>query len=338
MAKPVVAITMGDPAGIGPEVVAKSLDGGVRPGQGYIPVVIGSPSVIEKTFHDLSSKTKVRKISDISEAQGMDITAKNVVLALEANNLKAGDFPMGLPSRAAGEDAMKASNKAAELVMAGKVQATVGGPGNTDSRRMASDSEAARISALRQKEMGFGEDTTCLVLISDKLRVAHLCHFDSLTESIAYATKDNVLAKLKLTDVFLKSLGLPKGRIALAGINAHCRGAQDERELKPAVSAAQELGINVEGPHSPDTIFYRCAEGEFDAVLALYHDQGHIAVKTYGFKRGVVVTSVGLPYASFSVGHGSAYDIAGKGVANPGAMSQAIEMAGQMVTNRIAVK
>ena len=332
MAKPIVAVTIGDPAGIGPEVVAKALAEQLRQGQNsYIPVVIGPEAVVKKTFNDLSIKANVRKISDVSEALELGPSEQNGVLVLEVSPVDPADLRMGHTSALAGKISWEDGKKSTELIKAGKVQATVSAPGDSGSSQMAA---AAGLIPKPTGEQGIPTQYG-LTLVCENLRVVHLSHHLPLTEACAFVTKDNVLAKLKMTDDFLKGLGLPRRLIALAGLNPHAHGKEDERELIPAAQAAKEMGLNVEGPISPDTVFLRAAAGEFDAVLALFHDQGHIATKTYGFNKGIVSITLGMPYLSLSVGHGSAYDIAGKGIANPSAISQAIAMAGKMAASHV---
>lgn len=334
MAKPIIAVTIGDPSGIGPEVVAKALGEGLRLGQkSYIPVVIGSEAIMKKTFNDLSIKADVRKISDVSEALELGPSEQNGVLVLEVSPVNPGDLHMGHASALSGKISWENGRKATELIQAGKVQATVSAPGDSDSSHMAV------AAGLIPKPTGGDQGIPTqygLTLVCEKLRVVHLSHHLSLTQACVFATKDHVVTKLKMTDDFLKELDIPRRLIALAGLNPHAHGLEEERELLPAVNAAREMGLNVEGPVSPDTVFLRAAAGDFDAVLALFHDQGHIATKTYGFNKGIVSITLGMPYLSFSVGHGSAYDIAGKGIANPSAISQAIAMAGKMAVGKLA--
>jgi 4-hydroxythreonine-4-phosphate dehydrogenase len=320
MVKPIVAVTMGDVDGISPEVVAKSLAELLRQPQSYQPVVIGSVAVMEKAFHDLAIQAKVRRISDVSEALEFGPSEQNLVAVLGVSAIKPGEYPIGQPSAAAGKATMECAAKARELAEAGKVQAVVTAPGNSDSNRMAGSKATGQ----------FTDESSVLTLISGNLRVGHMTDHVSLKEACDFVTKEHVLQKLKLMDRFLKMLGLPRQRIAVAGVNPHAHGDEDERELKPAVQEAQGMGMNVEGPFPPDTIFWRATQGEFDAVLAMYHDQGHGAIKMYGFDRGVASITLGRPYIGLSPAHGTAYDIAGKGVANPGAMRQCITMAGQL--------
>ncbi len=322
---------MGDPAGIGPEVIAKAMEWVLSRPHGYQPVIVGSQAVMKKTFKDLGLTKSILTLSDITEVSELGKDELKSVLMLNASDLKPKDFPMGKATREAGEAAIECGNFVSDLVLAGAVQATVSAPGNADSRKLAADTAAAKESEKRRKAMAsISEDDTSMMLISDNLRVAHVTEHVSLKQACEYVTKDHVLAKLKLVDPFLKDIGLKRRKIAIAGLNPHAAGEEEKTALIPAVEAARKMGLDVEGPLPPDTVVFRASNGEFDTVLVMYHDQGHSPVKMYGFKRGVISITLGRPYPQMSVAHGTAFDIAGKGVANPGAMRQAIDVAGKL--------
>lgn len=330
LAKPLVAVTMGDPAGIGPEVVAKAMDWVLGRPHGYQPVMVGSQAVMKKTFKDLGLKREILTLSDISEVSELGPDELSSALILDASAITPRDFPMGKSTREAGQAAIESMNMASQLALSAAVQATVSAPGNADSRRLAADTPAAKEAAKRQKAMAsISEDDTSMMLMSRSLRVAHVTEHVSLKQACEYVTKDHVLSKLKLVDPFLKNIGLRRRKIAVAGLNPHATGEEETNELIPAVEAARKMGLDVEGPLPPDTVVFRAASGEFDTVLVMYHDQGHSPVKMYGFKRGVISITLGRPFPQMSVAHGTAFDIAGKGIANPGAMRQAIDVAGK---------
>ena len=170
-----------------------------------------------------------------------------------------------------------------------------------------------------------------MLLVTERLKVSHVTTHRSLRSAIEAATRERVLRTIVMTREGATRLGYRQPRIAVAGLNPHAGegglfGDEEEREIGPAVAAARELGIDASGPWPADTLFWRAAGGEFDFVVAMYHDQGHVPVKLAGFDEGVNVT-LGLPFLRTSVDHGTAFDIAGKGVARWQSMAAAIRLA-----------
>ena len=178
---------------------------------------------------------------------------------------------------------------------------------------------------------------TATMLITPGLRVAHLSTHKSLIEAAKYVTKDNVLTKLKLIANTVAGWGITNPRIAVAALNPHggeggLLGREEIEQVAPAVGEAQQLGIDVQGPIPADSVFTRAINGEFDVVLAIYHDQGHIAIKVHNFHESTTAT-LGIPFVRTSVDHGTAFDIAWKGDANPGSMIEAIKAAVRLCSN-----
>jgi 4-hydroxythreonine-4-phosphate dehydrogenase len=176
------------------------------------------------------------------------------------------------------------------------------------------------------------------MLVSGNLRVVHLTTHYSLKEALNYVKQKYILARLKLTDQSFRSWGFNDPRIAVAALNPHggeggILGMDEFEEIGPAVQSARKLGINASGPFPADTVFNRAIQGEFDAVLAMFHDQGHIPVKVHGFAKSVSV-ALGLPFIRTSVDHGTAFDIAGKGVAEADSMLEAIKVAVNLSLNK----
>ena len=179
-----------------------------------------------------------------------------------------------------------------------------------------------------------------MLLSAPKLRVVHVSVHCSLREAIARVTRENVLKTIRTAADAARQLGYIQPRIAVAGLNPHAGegglfGTEDQEQILPAVEQARAEGLDVTGPWPPDTIFLRASQGEFDIVVAMYHDQGHIPIKMSGLEHGVNVT-VGLPIIRTSVDHGTAFDIAGKGVAQHQSMLEAIRVAARMVAGRSA--
>jgi 4-hydroxythreonine-4-phosphate dehydrogenase len=185
-----------------------------------------------------------------------------------------------------------------------------------------------------------GSSAAYMLLASERLKVIHVSTHVSLQEAIRRATTERVLATIRAGDAHLKRIGYERPRIAVAGINPHCGenglfGTEDDDQIAPAVAAARAEGIEVQGPISADTVFHRAYSGAFDLVVAQYHDQGHIPIKLVAFDTAVNV-SVDLPIDRTSVDHGTAFDIAGKGIANHGNMKEAIAYARKLVAGKSA--
>jgi 4-hydroxythreonine-4-phosphate dehydrogenase len=217
--------------------------------------------------------------------------------------------------------------RAVELVQAGAYDGLVTAPLNKEAIRLAGFSwpghtellaDLARVADVR------------MLLVTDRLRVVHVTTHRSLRGAIEAATRDRVLRTIELGAEGMRRLGVERPRVAVAGLNPHAGegglfGDEELREIGPAVAVARSAGIDATGPLPPDTVFWRASGGEFDLVVAMYHDQGHIPVKLSGFDEGVNVT-LGLPFPRASVDHGTAFDIAGQGVARWQSMAAAIRV------------
>ncbi|MBI3695183.1 MAG: 4-hydroxythreonine-4-phosphate dehydrogenase PdxA [Acidobacteria bacterium] len=290
---PRIGITVGDPAGIGPEVAAKAVDSGRFAGRAELRI-LGVPSQ---------------------------------------------PVPMGQASGECGRMAVETVRRAVAQCLAGELDAMVTGPINKYAVEMSGLPFSGHTEFIA--ELCQTRDVRML-LASDRLRVIHVSTHVSLVEACRRATAERILKTIELAAQGLKLLGEPNGRIAVAGLNPHCGenglfGAEDRDRIFPAVADAVAAGLNVIGPISPDTVFYRAASGEFAMVVAMYHDQGHIPSKLIAFQETVNVT-LGLPIIRTSVDHGTAFDIAGKNLADPTNMIWAIEMALRLVHNRKQAK
>ena len=211
-----------------------------------------------------------------------------------------------------------------QLALAGKVQATIMGPINTDALKMAGKFDEV---------VGVEVGKTYLFVITGPLRVVHLVHHRHVREVCDLIKKDLVLHALEMTQQNFERWGIKAPRIAVSGWNPHAYGPEDQGEIAPGVELARAKGINVTGPISPDTVYRQNIEGDYDVVLAMSHDQGHIAIKTWGFVGNCSVT-LGMPYISTSVAHGTAYDIAGKGVAKADNMLEALKLTANLAAGR----
>ncbi len=321
--KPLIGITIGDPSGIGPEIIIKALNA-PQIYEECRPLVIGSAKVLERAakeaLHLQGVKTKV--ITEPEEAE-YEFGVINVV---ETGDYDLTDLKWGEEQALAGQIAMDAIDKSIELGMEGKIDAVTTAPINKRAIKMVGVKQAGHTEIYLDKTKA---DYVLTMFDCLGMRVFHLSRHMSLRNAIDYATKEHVLADVERIDDQLKKIGLKNPKIAVAGINPHCGegglfGDEEVREITPAVEAAKEEGINAVGPVPPDTLFNRGKHGEFDAILAMYHDQGHMPCKTLDLERSVSVT-LGLPFIRCSVDHGTAFDIAGKGIATNVSMVTAIE-------------
>lgn len=321
--RPVVALTLGDPASVGPEIVAKALASGVLH-ELCVPVVFGDPRFLERALGTTGVALDVVRVSRPAEATGEPGRAEVVEVAAWGHET----IEWGRIQAAAGRAAFESIRVSIELALAGEVDAVATAPVNKEAFR------AAGVAQIGHTEI-FGELTGTsdpLTLFEVKgLRVFFLTRHLSLAEAIRRITAARTVDALRRCDAVLKTLGVAAPRVAVAALNPHggehgLFGDEEERELVPAVAAARAEGLDARGPHPADSVFWHAAEGRFDAVLSLYHDQGHIAAKMYDFERTVSITC-GLPFLRTSVDHGTAFDIAGTGRASAVSMVEAVRAA-----------
>ncbi len=218
--------------------------------------------------------------------------------------------------------------EAVRLIQAGEVKALVTAPISKEATILAGCGELGHLELLARAT---GATEYATMLVSDSLRVVHLSTHHSLRNACDLVTKERVLAKLKLTLQSFKEWGIEHPRIAVAALNPHAGeggllGSEEFEEIAPAIKEAKDLAIDASGPFPADSIFTRALNGEFDVVLAMYHDQGHIPIKVHGFQQSVSV-ALGLPFIRTSVDHGTAFDIAGKGIADSQSLEEAIKLA-----------
>jgi len=321
---------MGDAAGIGPEVIIKALTSSALH-QVCRPVVIGDLTAMQKTLELIKVPGRLRTISTPAEAQDQP----GIIDLLDLHNLSKETLVIGQLSPACGKASVEYIFKAADLALQQKVDAIVTAPINKESTRLAGFGELGHMELLA-KYTNTPKHAT--MLTSGSLRVVHLTTHYSLKEALNYIKIDRIISHLQLTWESFRSWGFRNPRIGVAALNPHggeggILGNEEISEISPAVKKAQSLGINALGPFPADTIFNRAISGEFDVVIAMYHDQGHIPIKVYGFEKSVSV-ALGLPFIRTSVDHGTAFDIAGKGVAKPESMIEAIKVAVNLSLNK----
>lgn len=327
--RPRIAITMGDPAGIGPEIILKALGwGGIWPI--CSPIIYGDQAWMQRAADILPE----RSVEECVIVNYNRFVEKAVYQATDAD---LSGVRWGELAAEAGKAAAQCVIAAAEAALRGEVDAIVTAPLNKEAIALGGYPYPGHTELLAEvtHTPRYG-----MLLLSGDLRVVHVSTHVSLREAIERVRTARVLECIRLGDRACKDLGIAVPRIAVAGLNPHAGenglfGMEEEREILPAIRAAQAEGINASGPHPPDTIFARAVKGAFDLVVAMYHDQGHIPVKLHGFDTGVNVT-IGLPIIRVSVDHGTAFDIAGRGIASEQSLLEAIRIATQMVHAREA--
>jgi 4-phospho-D-threonate 3-dehydrogenase / 4-phospho-D-erythronate 3-dehydrogenase len=325
--RPLLAITLGDPAGIGPEIVLKALwHGDVF--ERCRPLVIGDARILERASFWLGcDPLPIDWIMNPDDG----LYEPGSVPLLDLRNAAPEDCPVGQISAAAGRAAVEYVLRACDLAMAGQVAGLVTGPLNKAAMNLAGFHYAGHTELLAERT---GAGKVSMLLVGSKLRVVHVSTHVSLEEAIRRVTRERVEQVIELADHSARALGIARPRIAVAGLNPHAGegglfGDQEEREILPAVQSARARGLDVSDPQPPDTVFLRAVGGAYDIVVAMYHDQGHIPMKLLAFDEGVNV-SIGLPIIRTSVDHGTAYDIAGTGKARETSLLAAIDVAVKM--------
>src|SRR5215207_8600166 len=322
MNAPLIAVTMGDPAGIGPEIVARTF---ADPGFGdeNRAFVIGEPAILRRAIRLLDLPLVVNEVSEPEQA-AFEPGTLDVLAVGELPD----DLPFGVLDARAGDAAFRYVERATELASAGRVGAIATAPLNKEAMHLAGHKYPGHTEILA--ELTATKDYA-MMLVTDELKVIHVSTHVSLKEAIERARPERELAVIRLAHDSLNKLGVQSPRVAVAGLNPHAGenglfGTEDAEQIAPAVAAAVEEGIDATGPHPPDTVMMRARTGAFDIVVVQYHDQGHIPIKLMGFDTGVNVT-VGLPFFRTSVDHGTAFDIAGTGKADPTSLRAALDLA-----------
>jgi 4-hydroxythreonine-4-phosphate dehydrogenase len=335
MAAPVIAVTMGDPAGIGPEIALKALELlKARVAEGHLQlVIVGARGEIARTAAALG--LDVRLHEGVTRCVWPDVAVVDTVAPRTP-------IAFGEVSAEAGHLAYEAVATAVKLALAGQVGAIATAPLNKEALNLGGHHYAGHTDMLADLT---GARDSCMMLAHGNLRVTHVTTHVPLARVPSLLTPERLDRTLRLTADALAKLGIAKPRIAVAALNPHAGegglfGKEDDAVTVPVLAEWRARGVDVHGPVPGDTVFVKAAAGQYDAVVAMYHDQGHIPVKLLGFRidpatgkwvglSGVNVT-LGLPIIRTSVDHGTAFDIAGKGVANAQSMVEAIELAATM--------
>lgn len=320
---PLLAVTLGDPAGTGPELLTKAL---VQPEVLALcrPLVIGDAAVLARAARFTGSPARIRAFASPEEAS---FTAGEIAV-LDLRNVDVSRVAPGRVDPLAGQAAYAYVRHAAELALAGRVAGIVTSALNKAALNAAGHHYDGHTGLLAEICRSPG---ATMMLVADKLRVSHVSTHVSLRQAIDRVRPERILQVLRLTDAAVRRLGLERPRLAVAGLNPHAGegglfGDEEQQFIAPAIAQARAAGLDASGPHPGDTVFFRTLQGEFDAAVAMYHDQGHVAAKMLGIWRGVNVT-LGLPIIRTSVEHGTDFANAGTGRGDPRSLVEAIKLA-----------
>lgn len=330
MPKPILAVTLGDPAGTGPELITRAL---AQPDVLAVcrPVVVGDAEIVRKASVITGGTLPVRAIA--TPAQAGDGTTLDVV---DLRNVEPEKFVRGRVSAHCGQAAYEAIKHAVECTLAGAAHAIVTSALNKAALHAAGHHYDGHTELL--SELCGGPKVT-MMLVAGNLRVCHVSTHVSLREAIDRVRPERILSVIRIARAGLQELGIVDPRIAVAGLNPHAGeggifGDEEIRFIGPAIEQATACGFRVSGPYAGDTVFFRTLQGQFDCAIAMYHDQGHVAAKMLGIWLGVNVT-LGLPIIRTSVEHGTDFDNAGSGRGDPRSLVAALKLAATMAGNRL---
>jgi len=328
--KPIIAITMGDPAGIGPEVTAKALAHD-EVWDCCRPLVVGAAAIMRQMTRWTAKPLAFHSISQPQQA----IYSRSSPDVLDIPNIDPATLQPGQVSAMAGQASVEYIRRAVELAKLGQADALATGPVNKAALKAAGIpfiGHTELLSAL------LGEERVTTMLATQGLRVVHVTRHVPMAKVAALITRDNVLETIRITHAGMQKMGFSRPRLAVAALNPHggdegLMGREEIDAIAPAVEIARAEGMDARGPIPADSVFFRAIRDEFDVVVAMYHDQGHIPIKTHGFERSITVT-LGLPVVRTSVDHGTAFDIAWRGIASEDSMIEAICLAAQLVGDK----
>jgi len=319
----IIGIPLGDIAGVGPEIVVMAL---AQPDiyRTAKPLVIGEAGALRRALRVTGLNLDLQTVAD--PAQGR--YRHGIIDLIDLANVDAEQVAFGQVQAAAGRAACEFIENAVERCQVGQIDALATTPINKEAFRAAGVNDIGHTELLGRLT-GTADPLTMFQVFD--LKVFFLSRHVSLAGAIRLVTRQRVLDYLQRCAKALETLGISQPRLAVAGLNPHggehgLFGDEEGRELEPAIADARAAGINVVGPIAADSVFHLALQGNYDAVLSLYHDQGHIATKMVDFQRTIAIT-LGLPFIRTSVDHGTAFDLAGKGAANPLSMVEAIRLA-----------
>lgn len=328
--KPIIGITMGDAAGVGPEIILKSFEHAVVHDTSR-SFVIGDAAILERAKKFTGSTKTINRITDPSEAR----YEKEAIDCLDLNLLPA-DLQIGEVSAAAGDAAFQYLSKAISLANKGEIDAICTAPLNKEALQKGGHMYPGHTEILADLT---GTKDYSMMLSAPNLKVIHVTTHVGIIDAIRMINPERVLYVIQLAHDTLTKAGIKNPKIAVCGINPHAGenglfgNGEEEEKIIPAVEQAIAQGIDVQGPLPADTLFFRTVRGDFDIVVAMYHDQGHAPVKVLGLEAGVNIT-VGLPIIRTSVDHGTAFDIAGTGIADEKSLVEALRQAVELAPKK----
>ena len=339
--KPIIAITMGDPAGIGPEIIVKALSL-KETYEKCRPLVTGDANIMQWTVDQMGSDLKIHRIASVKEA----LFELGTIDVYDLACIDMDTFQPGMLQNQCGHAAFISVTTAIQLAMENEVDATVTAPLNKEALHNAGHNFDGHTEIYAH----YTHTKKYAMLLADEhLRVIHVSTHVPLRVACDRVKKDRIIEVTELIHDACKQFGIENPRIGIAGLNPHASdgglfGWEEEKEITPAVEELLQRGFNVDGPVPPDSLFAKARCGKYDGCVAMYHDQGHIPFKVVGFQwdketgkmeaaKGVNIT-LGLPIIRVSVDHGTAFDVAGKGIASPDAMLLSIDYATKMAINR----
>ena len=325
--RPILGMTMGDPAGVGAEIIVKTLVDKKYYDMAR-PIVIGDAERMRDNLRFVEEKPEIRPVAAVNEAKFEHGTIDVLNIPVEG----VPESPYREVNAVAGKAAVRYIFTSIDLALNREIDAVVTGPIHKESMHLAGYKQYPGHTEI------FADKTHtrdyAMMLYTDGYYVIHVSTHCSLRQACDRATKTRVKRVIELAHDMVQTYGVENDLIAVAGLNPHCGeggafGDEEINEITPAIVEAASEGINVTGPVPPDTVFYRAMQGQFKVIIVMYHDQGHIPVKVINFKEGVNVT-LGLPIIRTSVDHGTAFGRAGKGYASPASLIAAYELAAHM--------
>lgn len=322
--KPIIIITIGDPAGIGPEIALKALlDKKIY--ETCNPILIGDQNLLAWYNSLLQAPLTLHPITEPGEA----LFKYGVIDVIHIPNVKMDRLQIGETAADYGLAMLEYTDKALQLALAGKVHAVIGGPHSKKSVELAGV-EFDGYPSYVAKVTGTKPEEAFLMLVSDQLRIVNVTLHVSLRKALQMINKEMVLKAIKAADKAVRSMGVHTPQIAVAGLNPHAGeqgmfGTEEMEDIEPAILQAQLKGMHVFGPYGCDTLFLEHRELKYDAYVAMYHDQAHLPIKLLAFDK-ITAFTIGTPVFFCTVGHGSAPDIAGKGTASPNSLLESIRL------------
>lgn len=327
MQKPIIAITMGDPTGIGPEIIAKALVAPELTGN-CRPLVLGDPAALKRGIEVAGLNMQ---IVTLEKGVPPENAAAGTMYLRPISSLSPEEMKFGLPTPASGEAMYRCIIEAARMCMSGEAAGMATAPINKQALHLAGHNYPGHTELLAELT---GTEKFVMMLAGDRLRVSLVTIHEPLSAVPRLLTTEKILETIRITSRDIHRYFKPNPRLAVLALNPHCGegglfGDEEERLIRPAIEAARREGVDAAGPLSADTLFHFAVQGEYDAVVCMYHDQGLIPLKLLHFDDGVNVT-LGLPIIRTSVDHGTAYNLAGTGQASASSMLAAIRMAAEM--------